>query len=116
MLGLDAKGLTIATDGWMEESPQQLLEFALEASKLPIAGIVYTDISKDGMMAGPNIERTKMLIDTVDVPVIASGGVSTVSDIIELVKIKPEAAIVGRSLYEGTLKLADAINAAKEQT
>ena len=112
VLGLDAKGLSIATDGWTQESPQHLIEFAAEAAKLPLAAIIYTDIAKDGMMAGPNIERTKALVEAVDVPVVASGGVSTIDDIKQLITTGAEAAIVGRSLYEGTLDLAKAIEAA----
>jgi len=115
VLGLDAKGLTVATHGWTQESPHHLIEFAVEAAKLPLAAIVYTDISKDGMMAGPNLERTRDVIEAVEVPVVASGGVSTVEDIRQLVEIPAAAAIVGRSLYEGTLKLTDAIAAARSQ-
>ncbi|MFQ6036623.1 MAG: 1-(5-phosphoribosyl)-5-[(5-phosphoribosylamino)methylideneamino]imidazole-4-carboxamide isomerase [Sedimentisphaerales bacterium] len=110
-LGLDARGSKVATHGWTQDSPQLLLEFAAEAAKLPLAAIVYTDISKDGMMAGPNFERTKALIEAVDVPVIASGGVSTIDDIKKLAELGAEAVIIGRSLYEGTLKLSEAINA-----
>jgi phosphoribosylformimino-5-aminoimidazole carboxamide ribotide isomerase len=113
VLGLDAKGSKVATHGWMQDSPLTLLEFAAEAAKLPLAAIIYTDIAKDGMMSGPNFERTKALVEAVDVPVIASGGIDTVEDIRKLAEFKPEAAIIGRSLYEGTLKLADAIEAAK---
>jgi len=113
VLGLDARGSTVATHGWTEDSGQSLLDFAGEAAKLPLAAIIYTDIAKDGMMAGPNIERTKALIDAVDVPVVASGGVSSVDDIKTLVELGAEAAIVGRSLYEGTLSLSDAIEAAR---
>ncbi|MHC4752449.1 MAG: 1-(5-phosphoribosyl)-5-[(5-phosphoribosylamino)methylideneamino]imidazole-4-carboxamide isomerase [Planctomycetota bacterium] len=113
VLGLDAKGSTVATHGWTQDSSQNLLEFAAEAAKLPLTAIIYTDITKDGMMTGPNFERTKALVEAVDVPVIASGGVNTVDDIKKLAEFGPEAAIIGRSLYEGTLKLADAINAAK---
>jgi len=65
------------------------------------------------MMSGPNFERTKALVEAVNVPVIASGGVNTVEDIKKLAEFNPEAAIIDRSLYEGTLKLADAIKAAK---
>jgi len=98
-LGLDAKGSKVATHGWTRDSSLTLLEFAVEAAKLPLAAIIYTDIAKDGMMSGPNFKRTKTLVEAVDVPVIASGG---------------EAAIIGRSLYEGTLKLTDAIKAAQK--
>jgi phosphoribosylformimino-5-aminoimidazole carboxamide ribotide isomerase len=111
VLGLDAKGSKVATHGWTQDSSLTLLEFAAEAAKLPIGAIIYTDITKDGMMSGPNFERTKILVEAVDVPVIASGGVNTVEDIKKLAGFNPEAAIIGRSLYEGTLKLTDAIEA-----
>ena len=114
VLGLDAKGSKVATHGWTQDSSLTLLEFATEAAKLPLAAINYTDIAKDGMMSGPNFERTKALVEGVDVPVIASGGVNTVEDIKKLTEFNPEAAIIGRSLYEGTLKLTDAIKAAKK--
>jgi len=114
VLGLDARGSKVATHGWTQESPQTVLEFAAEAAKLPLAAIIYTDITKDGMMTGPNFERTKALVEAVDVPVIASGGVNSIEDIRRLVEFNPEAAIIGRSLYEGTLNLADAIEAARQ--
>ena len=113
VLGLDARGSTVATHGWTQDSPQHLLEFATKAAKLPLAAIIYTDISKDGMMTGPNFERTKALVQAVDVPVIGSGGVGELSDIKKLAELGAEAVIIGRSLYEGTLKLSDAINAIK---
>lgn len=114
VLGLDAKGAKVATHGWTQESSQTILQFAAEAARLPLAAIIYTDIAKDGMMAGPNFERTKALVQAVDIPVIASGGVNSIQDIRRLAEFNPEAAIIGRSLYEGTLNLADAIEAAKQ--
>jgi len=113
VLGLDARGSTVATHGWTQDSYQGLLEFAAEAAKLPLAAIIYTDITKDGMMAGPNFERTKALIEAVDTPVVASGGVREVADVKKLAELGAQAAIIGRSLYEGTLNLSDAINAAE---
>jgi len=113
VLGLDARGSKVATHGWTEDSPEVLVKFAQRAAKLPIAAIIYTDITKDGMMAGPNLERTKALIEAVDLPVIASGGVSTIEDIKKLAELGAAAVIIGRSLYEGTLKLAEAIKAAE---
>ncbi len=113
VLGLDARGSKVSTHGWMQDSNQNLLEFASEAAKLPLAAIIYTDIAKDGMMSGPNFERTKALVQAVEVPVIASGGVREISDIKKLAEMEVEAAIIGRSLYEGRLNLSDAINAAK---
>jgi len=111
VLGLDARGSKVATHGWTQDSAQSLLEFATEAAKLPLAAIIYTDITRDGMMTGPNFERTKALVEAVDLPVIASGGVKGVDDIKKLAELGTAAVIIGRSLYEGTLKLADAINA-----
>ena len=104
----------LSTHGWTQDSAHNLLEFAVEAAKLPLAAIIYTDISKDGMLTGPNLERTKSLIETVDMPIVASGGVKELGDIPKLIDIGAEAAIVGRSLYEGTLKLSDAIKATEE--
>jgi phosphoribosylformimino-5-aminoimidazole carboxamide ribotide isomerase len=112
-LGLDARGTKVATDGWTKNSSEPLLKFAKKAAKLPIAAIIYTDISKDGMMKGPNIERTKALVSAVGIAVIASGGVSKINDIRKLAKTGVEAVIIGRALYEGALNLAEAIEAAK---
>jgi phosphoribosylformimino-5-aminoimidazole carboxamide ribotide isomerase len=114
VLGLDARGSKVATHGWTQESPQNLLEFAEQAAKLPLAAIIYTDISKDGMMEGPNLERTKALADAVQIPVIAAGGVTEIADIKKLAELDIEAAIIGRALYEGTLSLTDAIKAANQ--
>jgi phosphoribosylformimino-5-aminoimidazole carboxamide ribotide isomerase len=80
---------------------------------LPLAAIIYTDITKDGMMAGPNLKRTKLLAEAVRIPVIASGGVRKIADIKKLAELGVEAVIIGRALYEGILNLSDAINAAK---
>jgi phosphoribosylformimino-5-aminoimidazole carboxamide ribotide isomerase len=114
VLGLDARGSKIATEGWLEDSSESLLNFAKNAAKLPLAAIIYTDITKDGMMSGPNLDRTKALVQAVNIPVVASGGVTTIEDIKNTARIGASAAIVGRSLYEGTIKLSDAIKAAKE--
>lgn len=114
VLGLDARGSMVATHGWLEDSKQTVLEFAARADELPLAAIIYTDIAKDGMLTGPNVERTKALVQAVKTPVIASGGVKEVGDIRRLHPIGVAGVIVGRSLYEGTLTLKDAIAAAKE--
>jgi phosphoribosylformimino-5-aminoimidazole carboxamide ribotide isomerase len=113
VLGLDARESMLATHGWQESTSQTLLEFAAQADRLPLAAIIYTDISKDGMLAGPNIERTAALVDAVKTPVIASGGVKEAGDIEKLKPVRVAGVIVGRSLYEGTLDLKDAIAAAK---
>jgi phosphoribosylformimino-5-aminoimidazole carboxamide ribotide isomerase len=113
VLGIDSRGSKVATHGWTQESSKDMLEFAIEAAKLPLAAIIYTDITKDGMLAGPNLERTKALVKAIQIPVIAAGGVSTIDDIKNLKQVGVEAAIIGRALYEGTIKLADAIKASQ---
>ena len=114
VLGLDARGSKVSTHGWTKEHPQPLLEFAAEAAKLPLAAIIYTDITKDGMLSGPNLERTKSLIDAVDVPIVAAGGVKDIDDIKNLAELGGvAAAITGRALYAKTLDLAEAIKLTK---
>ncbi|MCL5279862.1 MAG: 1-(5-phosphoribosyl)-5-[(5-phosphoribosylamino)methylideneamino]imidazole-4-carboxamide isomerase [Planctomycetes bacterium] len=111
VLGLDARDSMVATHGWLQASQQTVLEFAAQADKLPLAAIIYTDIAKDGMLCGPNLERTRALAQAVHTPVIASGGVKEVGDIRRLLPIGVVGVIVGRSLYEGTLTLKDALAA-----
>ena len=113
VLGLDARGSMVATHGWLEESTQRVQDFAAQADQLPLAAIIYTDIAKDGMLTGPNIERTQALAQAVETPVIASGGVKEVGDIRRLNPIGVAGVVVGRSLYEGTLTLKDALAAAR---
>jgi len=113
VLGIDARGANVATHGWLQDSPLTVLEFAARADPLPLAAIIYTDISKDGMLCGPNIERTAELAAAVKAPVVASGGVHTIDDIRRLLDTSVAAAIAGRSLYEGTLDLAEALAVAQ---
>jgi phosphoribosylformimino-5-aminoimidazole carboxamide ribotide isomerase len=113
--GLDSRGSKVAIQGWTRELPQKLLDFATQAADLPLAAIIYTDISKDGMMAGPNFERTKSLADAVEIPVIAAGGVTSVEDVTKLKELGGIAgAIIGRAIYEGTIDIAAAIKAGRE--
>ena len=111
VIGLDARSGMVATDGWLQTSDTPASELAKRYSKLPIAGIVYTDITRDGMLKGPNLEALKDIIDAVDVPVIASGGVTTSGDVTEIAKLGAAGCIIGRSLYEGKMTLADAMDA-----
>jgi len=113
VLGLDARDSMVATHGWLQDSQQTVLEFAAQADQLPLAAIIYTDIAKDGMLCGPNLERTQALAQAVRTPVIASGGVKEVEDLRRLLPIGVAGVIVGRSLYEGTLNLQEAIAAAR---
>ncbi|MBC8877053.1 MAG: 1-(5-phosphoribosyl)-5-[(5-phosphoribosylamino)methylideneamino]imidazole-4-carboxamide isomerase [Planctomycetes bacterium] len=111
-VGIDAKDGFVATDGWLEVSRVAAVELAASLVDEPIAAIIYTDIAKDGMMAGPNVGAMSEMKNAVDVPVIASGGVTSVEDVERLAGTGVAGCIIGRSLYEGTLTLADALAAA----
>ncbi|MBE0535128.1 MAG: 1-(5-phosphoribosyl)-5-[(5-phosphoribosylamino)methylideneamino]imidazole-4-carboxamide isomerase [Phycisphaerae bacterium] len=111
--GLDARGSKVAVAGWTQEIPQRLWDFAAQAANLPLSAIIYTDITKDGMMSGPNFDRTKALADAVSLPVIAAGGVTQVEDVVRLKELGIAGAIVGRALYEGTIDLHAAIRAGR---
>jgi phosphoribosylformimino-5-aminoimidazole carboxamide ribotide isomerase len=112
-LGLDARSGRLATDGWLKTSELNAVEFATQVQQEPIAAIIYTDIAKDGMMMGPNLEAIAEMQEAVETPVIASGGVATVDDVRRLAEIGVTGCIVGRALYDNKLTIADAIEAAK---
>ena len=111
-IGIDAKDGFVATDGWLEVSEVPATRLAASLADEPVAAVVYTDIAKDGMMAGPNFDAMAEMSDAVDVPVVASGGVTTVGDVERLARTGVAGCIIGRSLYEGTLTLAEALAAA----
>ncbi len=113
VLGLDARGSALAAAGWLEQTGGNLLDFARQAARLPIAAIIYTDISRDGMLSGPNLERTAELVRAVAVPIIAAGGVTTAEDIGRLKTAGVSGAIIGRALYEGSITLPQALEAAR---
>ncbi len=114
ILGLDAKDGMVATDGWASVSRLQASALASQFDAHTIAAIIYTDIAKDGMMAGVNIEQTCALADATNIPVIASGGVSSLDDISALREARPAlyGAIVGRALYDNAFTLREAYIAA----
>lgn len=112
ILGLDARAGQVATHGWDTTSDRSAIDLALQAASLPIAGIVYTDIDRDGMLTGVNIEATLDLASACGVPVIASGGVSDLKDVQALLTacqtrgVSLFGAISGRAIYAGTLDFA----------
>ena len=110
-LGIDAQSGRVATDGWLETSEMPATELAGMFAAEPIAAIVYTDIAKDGMMAGPNLAAMAEMNAAVQLPVVASGGVATVHDVEQLAEIGVGGCIIGRALYEGQLTLRDALAA-----
>ncbi len=105
LLGLDAKNGLVATEGWLEVSSIDALDLAKQVSSLPLAGIIYTDIAKDGMMAGPNWEGLAEMARATTLPVIASGGVTTADDVHRLRQMNLAGCIIGRALYEKTIDL-----------
>jgi len=109
VLGVDARNGMVATDGWLETSETSAIDLAKQFESDPLAGVVYTDIAKDGMMAGPNLEAMREMKESIALPVVASGGVTTVNDAKQLGEIPMDGAIIGRALYEGTIKLADVL-------
>ena len=106
VLGLDARDGKVATHGWLNTSEASVLDVAREFANWPLYAIVYTDITRDGMLAGPNVEGLAALADAVPVPVIASGGVTTLQNVRDLMAKQLFGCIIGRALYEGKIDLS----------
>lgn len=114
-LAIDAKNGQVATRGWTQTSALAAVDIARRVSDWPLAGLLYTDVAKDGMLAGPNLTHTRTLAEAGRVPVIASGGVGTIDHIRQLLELPVWGVIVGRSLYEETLDLREAITLAAQK-
>ncbi|MEE4120803.1 MAG: 1-(5-phosphoribosyl)-5-[(5-phosphoribosylamino)methylideneamino]imidazole-4-carboxamide isomerase [Paracoccaceae bacterium] len=111
-VGLDARGGKVATRGWAEATEHEATDLARRFEDAGIAALIYTDIDRDGAMAGPNLAATAALARAVSIPVIASGGVSSLADLVALRDAGPIAgAISGRALYDGALDLTEALDA-----
>ncbi|RII28943.1 MAG: 1-(5-phosphoribosyl)-5-((5-phosphoribosylamino)methylideneamino)imidazole-4-carboxamide isomerase [Geobacter sp.] len=112
VVGIDAKNGMVAVQGWAEVTGVTAVELAKRFEGYGVAAIIYTDISRDGMMQGPNIDATRALAEAISIPVIASGGVSSLRDIENLMAIESAGvtgAITGKAIYTGALKLAEAV-------
>jgi phosphoribosylformimino-5-aminoimidazole carboxamide ribotide isomerase len=116
VLGIDAKDGRVATDGWLKPSAVDAVNLASQFSDEPLAAIIYTDIATDGMLQGPNVPAMQAMVDAVELPVIASGGVTTCDDIVHLREAGAAGCIIGRALYEDRLTLADALAAAEAKS
>lgn len=117
IIGLDAKDGKVAVDGWSKLSKHDVIDMARHFEKDGVEAIIYTDISRDGMMTGVNVEATVRLAQSVTIPVIASGGITTIDDIKALSEVASEGimgAITGRAIYEGTLDFTEAQELADE--
>ena len=110
-VGIDARDGRVAVEGWLETSETEALTLAREFEDVGVAAIIHTDIARDGMGTGPNLEATGELASQIGIPVIASGGVGSL-DHLKAAASRPEIAgvIVGRALYDGSIELADAID------
>ena len=108
-LGLDARQGRLATHGWTDQTQQSALEIAQRVQGWPLAAINYTDISRDGMLAGANLEATEKLAQATDIPVIAAGGITRLADVVALTKLPLAGMIIGRALYEGSISLSEAL-------
>lgn len=114
IVGIDARNGKVATKGWLETSEVEAVELAQRMAKFGAAAIIYTDIYRDGTMQGPNLDALRDLCTHIDIPVIASGGVSSVTDLLSLLGLEAigvTGAIVGRAIYTGDVVLKDAIRA-----
>ncbi len=114
VVGIDARQGKVATRGWLETSEVEATALAQQIAEHGAAAIIYTDIQRDGTLAGPNLEALRSLATHLDIPVIASGGVSSVTDLLSLLALEPlgvVGAIVGRALYTGDISLKEALRA-----
>lgn len=117
IVGLDAKDGKVAIDGWSKLSKHDVIDMAQHFESDGVSAIVYTDISRDGMMSGVNVEATVKLAQSIHIPVIASGGITNLDDVRSLCEVADEGimgAITGRAIYEGTLDFAEGQKLADE--
>lgn len=117
IIGLDAKNGKVATDGWSKLSHHDVIDMAQHFERDGVEAIIFTDISRDGMMEGVNVDSTVELAQAITIPVIASGGITNIDDIRKLAEVSEEGimgAITGRAIYEGTLDFAEAQKLADE--
>lgn len=117
VVGIDAKNGMVAVQGWAEVTGVTAVELARRFEGYGVAAIIYTDISRDGMMQGPNIAATRSLAESITIPVIASGGVSSLADIENLMAIESSGVtgvITGKAIYTGAIRLAEAVALTKK--
>ena len=112
-VGIDAKNGFVATEGWTEGSDTYYIDLAKQMEAMGVKTIIYTDISKDGTLSGPNVEQLVELNNAVSCDITASGGVTNIDDIVALRDKKLYGAICGKSIYKGTLDLKQAVEVCK---
>ncbi len=114
IVGIDARNGKVATRGWLETSEVEATQLAVKMQESGVDAIIYTDIYRDGTLSGPNLQALRELTSELSIPVIASGGVSSVTDLLSLLALEPQGvtgAIVGRAIYTGDISLREAIRA-----
>jgi phosphoribosylformimino-5-aminoimidazole carboxamide ribotide isomerase len=112
-VGIDAKNGRVMTRGWLERSGLSAIYFAISMRDIGVKTVIYTDISRDGMLEGPNLERTREMVEKTGLDIIGSGGVSSAADIASLREAGCAGAITGKAIYAGTLSLSDALREAR---
>lgn len=118
-LGLDARDGRLAVEGWKETTSVDAVSFVRQFENLPLAAVIYTDIHRDGMQSGVNVEATRRLLESSAIPVVASGGVADLEDIrklLPLARLGLMGVITGRAIYNGTLDLKEALRLVREFT
>ncbi|HGH7179913.1 1-(5-phosphoribosyl)-5-[(5-phosphoribosylamino)methylideneamino]imidazole-4-carboxamide isomerase [Bacillus cereus] len=113
IVGIDAKNGFVATRGWLDVSEISYIDLAKQMEKLGVKTIVFTDISKDGTLAGPNFEQLRSLQNSVDIRLIASGGVATIQDVKKLNAMNIYGVIIGKAFYEKTIDLEEVLQVTK---
>ena len=116
VVGIDARDGLVAVRGWADVTEKSAIEMAKEMAGFGVEAVIYTDIARDGMMQGPNIEATRKLAESIDIPVIASGGLSSLDDIRRLMAIESSGVtgvIAGKAIYSGAVDLREAVALAK---
>jgi phosphoribosylformimino-5-aminoimidazole carboxamide ribotide isomerase len=114
LVGIDARNGRVATHGWLNTSEILARELAQRMAEVGVAGIVYTDIQRDGTLQGPNLEALRHIVTTANIPVYVSGGISSISDLLSLLALEPlglKGVIIGKALYTGHIQLGEAIRA-----
>lgn len=116
VVGIDARNGYVSINGWTHDTRISAVDLARSFEDCGVAAINFTDIHRDGMQTGPNLEETRRLAQAVAIPVVASGGIANIQDIVDLIKLEPDGvvgAIAGKALYAGTLDLKQAIELAR---
>jgi len=113
-VGIDARDGLVAVEGWEKTSSFSAVDFAKKMCRMGVKTIIYTDISRDGMLSGPNLAAMSQMVDSVDADVIASGGIGCIKDIADLKETGVSGVIIGKALYTGAVDLKEALELAKE--